>query len=56
MSKKVVVNPISSKTKVENYYSWPILNIVFRKWFPLFEVPSPKITLEELVSLTNQEH
>jgi hypothetical protein len=43
--KKAVANPISSKTKANNYYSKPILNVLFRKWFPLSEVLSLKTTL-----------
>jgi hypothetical protein len=37
-------NPISSKTKANNCYLRPILDILFKKWFPLFEVPSPRTT------------
>jgi hypothetical protein len=45
-----------SKTKTNNRYSRPILDILFRKWFPLSEVFSPIIeTLEEHVSPTNQK-
>jgi len=53
--KKVTINLVSSKFKVNNYYSRPILDVLFRMWFPLFEVPSLRtITLEELVSLASQ--
>jgi hypothetical protein len=49
--KKVVANLISSKTKANNCYLGPILDILFRNWFPLSKVPSPKIaTLKELIS------
>jgi hypothetical protein len=49
-------NPISSKTKANNCYLRSILDILFRKWFPLSEVPSPKTkTLEEPMSPTSQE-
>ncbi len=41
--KKATTNPISSKTKANNYYSKHIQDIMFRKWFPLSEVPSPRI-------------
>jgi hypothetical protein len=55
--KKTIVNPISSKTKVDNCYSRLILDILFRKGFPLSEVLSPRTTtLKELVSPTNQKH
>jgi hypothetical protein len=52
--KKAVTNLVSSKTKVDNCYLRSILDILFRKWFPLFEVPSLRITtLEEPMSPTN---
>jgi hypothetical protein len=41
---KATANPVSNKTKADNSYSKPILDILFRKWFPLFEVPSPRTT------------
>jgi hypothetical protein len=54
--KKVTANPISSKIKANNCYSKPILDILFKKWFPLFAMPSPRIeTLKELVSPTSQK-
>jgi hypothetical protein len=54
--KKTTTNPISNKTKANNCYSRPILNILFRKWFPLSEVLSPiTTTLEELLSPASQE-
>jgi hypothetical protein len=54
--KKIAINLVSSKTKANNCYSRPILDILFRKWFPLSKVPSPRtITHEELISLANQE-
>jgi hypothetical protein len=47
---------VFSKTKVDNCYLKPILNILFRKWFPISDVPSLRTTTpEKLVSLTNQE-
>jgi hypothetical protein len=47
---------ISSKPKVDHCYIGPILDILFRKWFPLFEVPSLGITtLEETMSPASQE-
>jgi hypothetical protein len=45
--KKATMNPIFNKTKADNFYSRPILDILFRKWFPLFKVPSPKTTTLE---------
>jgi hypothetical protein len=54
--KKVITNPISSKSEEDNCYLGPILDILFRKWFLLFEVPSPRIaTLEEIMSPASQE-
>jgi hypothetical protein len=54
--KKTTANLISSKTKKNNYYSRAILNILYRKWFPLSKVHSPIIpTPKELVSPTSQE-
>jgi hypothetical protein len=53
--KKATINSIFSKTKAYNYYSGPILDIMFIKWFPLSEVPSPITTLEALMSPTNQK-
>jgi hypothetical protein len=43
--KKAIVNPISNQTKIDNYYSKPILDIPFRKWFSMFDVPSPRPTI-----------
>ncbi len=40
----VASNLMPSKTKVDNCYSKPILNVLSRKWFPLSEVPSLKTT------------
>ncbi len=49
-------HPVSSKTKANNCYLRPILDILFKKWFPLFEMPSPKTkTLEEPISPTSQK-
>ncbi len=45
--KKIIANPISSKTKVDNCCSGPILNILFGKWLPLHEVLSPRISTPE---------
>jgi hypothetical protein len=43
-------------TKIDNYSLGSILDILFRKWFPLSEVPSPRITtLEKPMSLASQE-
>jgi hypothetical protein len=54
--KKIVLNLISSKTKTNNYYLGPILNIMFRKWFPINDVHSPRIAIpEEPMSPTNQK-
>jgi len=54
--KKATINLVSSKTKIDNCYSRPILNILFRKWFPLSNMPSPRtITLEKIVPPTSQE-
>jgi hypothetical protein len=54
--KKVATNVIFSKTKANNCYLRPILDIMFQKWFPLFEVPSPRTTtLEKLVSLAKND-
>ncbi len=51
---KKLVNLISSKTKVDNCYLAPILDILFKKWFPLSKVPSLKTTtLEEPMSPTS---
>ncbi len=33
-----------NKTKVDICYLGPILVVLFRKWFPLFEVPLLKTT------------
>ncbi len=55
--KKAIVNLVSSKTKVDNCYSGHILNILFRKWFPLFKMPSLRtITLEEPISPNSHDH
>jgi len=54
-SKKTTVNSVSTKAKVDNYYSGPILDILFRKWFPLSKVLSPRTTTpEEHVSPISQ--
>jgi hypothetical protein len=54
--KKRTINPIFNMTKIDNYSLGSILDILFRKWFPLFEVPSPRITtLEKPMSLASQE-
>jgi len=54
--KKTTINPIFNMTKIDNYSLGSILDILFRKWFPLFEVPSPRITtLEKPMSLASQE-
>jgi hypothetical protein len=37
--KKVAVKLDYSKTKIDNYYSGPILDILFRKRFPISDVP-----------------
>jgi hypothetical protein len=39
--KKATINLVSNKTKAVNCYLQPILDILFGKWFPLSEVPSP---------------
>jgi hypothetical protein len=45
-----------SKTKENNCYLWLILYILFRKWFPLSKLISPKTTTpKKLVSLANQK-
>jgi hypothetical protein len=50
------MNPVSNKTKVDIYYLGHILDILFRKWFPLSKVLSPNTaTPKELVSLASQE-
>jgi hypothetical protein len=54
--KKATAKLFSSKTKANNCYSKPILDILFRKRFPLFHMLSPRTTtLEELASLASQE-
>jgi hypothetical protein len=54
--KKATTNPIFNKTKENNWYSRLILNILFKKWFLLFEVPSLRTkTLEKPLSLINQK-
>ncbi len=55
MLEKVAVTPISIKTKADNCYSRPILDIIFRKWFLLSEMPSPRTTPKKPISPTNQE-
>jgi hypothetical protein len=42
--KKTIFNLMPSKTKINNYYLGPILDVVFKKWFPLFKVLSPRTT------------
>jgi hypothetical protein len=44
MLEKRTVNPVYNKAKANNCYSRPILDILFKKRFPLFQVPSPKTT------------
>jgi hypothetical protein len=47
---------VATKTKANNYYLGHILNIVFRKWFFLFKVPSARTTIpEKSISPTSQE-
>jgi hypothetical protein len=54
--KKTTASLVSSKIKIDNCYLGPILDIMFRKWFPLSKVPSPRtITPKQPTSLTNQE-
>jgi hypothetical protein len=54
--KKIVANLGSNKTKADNCYLGPILNTLFRKWFPLFEVPLLRTLIpKKLVSPTSQE-
>jgi len=49
--KKKTTNPVFNMTKTNNCYSGLILDILFKKRFPLFKVPSPRTTtLEELMS------
>jgi hypothetical protein len=44
------------RTNVDICYLGPILNVLFRKWFPLSEGFLPKVaTLEKHVSLMNHE-
>jgi hypothetical protein len=46
--KNTTINPIFSKTKVDNCWSRHILDILFKKWFLLSKVLSLRtITLEE---------
>jgi hypothetical protein len=46
--KKIAASLTFDKTKVDVCYSGPTLNILLKRWFPLFEVSSPTtITLEE---------
>jgi hypothetical protein len=47
IKKKTLANPVLSKTKADIYYSKPILDIMFRKWFPLSEMPSLIVTTPE---------
>jgi hypothetical protein len=50
------VNMVTNKIKANNCYLGPISDILFRKWFLLSKVPSPRTTTpKELVSPTNQE-
>jgi len=54
--KKVATILVPNKTKANNNYLVPNLDVLFRKWFPLFEMPSLKTTsLEEPMSPTNQK-
>ncbi len=47
---------VTNKIKANNCYLGPISDILFRKWFLLSKVPSPRTTTpKELVSPTNQE-
>ncbi len=53
---KTTINQIFNKSKIDSCYSRLILNILFKEWFPLYEVFSPKTaTPKELVSPTSQE-
>jgi hypothetical protein len=47
--KKATTNLVPNRTKVDNCYSGPILDVLFKKWFPLSKVPSPRI-------ITPKEH
>jgi hypothetical protein len=54
--KKATTNLVPNRTKVDNCYSGPILDVLFEKWFPLSKVPSPRITTpKEPVSPTRQK-
>jgi hypothetical protein len=53
--KKTIINSVSSKTRANNCYSEPALDIMFKKWFPLFEVPLSRTTLKIPISPTSQE-
>jgi hypothetical protein len=39
---KKATKPMSSKTKGNKCYLGLLLDVLFRKWFPLFEMPLPR--------------
>jgi len=54
--KRATTNLIFNETKAYNCYLGLIIDILFRKWFPLSKVPSLKtITPKEPMSPANQE-
>ncbi len=54
--KKAITNLMPGRTNVDICYLGPILNVLFRKWFPLSEGFLPKVaTLDKHVSLMNHE-
>jgi hypothetical protein len=54
--KKVTIGFTPGNIKINIYYSGPILDVIFKKWFPLSEVFLPRTTtLKEPMSSTCQK-